>query len=263
MNDSLTFFPAMSTFRSRLRAGELLIGAGVTLNDPLISEVLADSVDFLWYDLEHMQIDPASMNAHLMAARGRATPSIVRVRDVSAIEVKPALDAGADGIVAPQVKSVEQIKEFVSNSRYPPVGRRGLFPRASTNFGRKGDAGHFEAANENIFVSVMIETKEAVDAIDEIVRLPGLDSIVLGLGDLSGSLGKLVDFENPELHEYVDRVLAAAGDVGMPVGVGSAFSIEFARSMVARGVTWVQFGSDFEYMIHSIDDATASLREKT
>lgn len=262
MNESSSLFPGMRTFRSRLRAGDLLIGAAVTFNDPLVSDALSDSVDFLWYDLEHVKIDPSALNAHLMAARGRETATIVRVGGVSADEVKPVLDAGAEGLVAPQVTDVAQVEEFVSHCRYPPQGRRGLGPRVPTNYGRSGGPDHFLQANDTVFVSVMIETREAVEAIDEIVRVPGLDSVVLGLGDLSGSLGKLVDFNNPELYVCVDRVVEAARKVGMPIGAGAGFDFDFVMPLLSRGVCWVQFGNDFEYLVHSLDDAVALLRSK-
>ena len=250
----------MGRFRSRLNAGELQIGAGVTFNDPLVSEALADSADFLWFDLEHMHLDPATLNAHLMAARGRRTPSFVRVRDVDAREVKAVRDAGAEGIVAPQVTTVEQVEELVANCRYPPVGRRGLFPRVPTNWGRSGGPEYFRKATREVFVAVMIETREAVAAIEDIVRIAGLVSVILRLGALSWSLGRLVDFDHPGLHECADRVLAAAQAVGMPVGAGAALDIGFVRDLVSRGVTWAQVGSDFEYMIRTFDDGISALR---
>ena len=255
-------FKGMRRFRAMLQAGEPVVGAAVTFNDPLLSDALADSVDFLWYDLEHTQIDPAALNAHLLAARGKQTASIVRVADVHPAVIKPVLDAGAEGIVAAQVYSVDEVEQFVRNCHYPPDGVRGVGPRVPTNFGRDGGADYFRRANEDILVSVMIETAEALQAIDRIVAVPGLDSVVIGPFDLSGALSKLGDVDGPAVTAAIDRVISAARDAGLYVGAGMPASADFASALIARGVNWVQVGSDFEYLIQCVDTTRAAIRGK-
>ena len=94
--------------------------------------------------------------------------------------IKPVLDAGASGIVVPQVRSVEEVQQVVADCRYPPLGQRGFGPLIPTNYGRDGgDVEYAERANAGIYVSVMIETAEALDALDQIVAVPGLDGVVI------------------------------------------------------------------------------------
>ena len=255
-------FKGMRRLRAMLQAGEPVLGTAVTFNDPLLSDALADSVDFLWYDLEHTQLDPAALNAHLLAARGKQTASIVRVADVHPSVIKPVLDAGAEGIVAAQVYSVEEVEQFVRNCHYPPDGVRGAGPRVPTNFGRAGGTQYYRQANQDILVSVMIETAEAVEAIDQIVAVPGLDSVVIGAYDLSGALSTLDDIEGPAVTAAIDRVISAARDAGIYVGAGMSTSADYASALIARGVNWLQVGCDFEHMIQGVDTTRAAIRGK-
>jgi 2-keto-3-deoxy-L-rhamnonate aldolase RhmA len=107
-------FAPIAEFRSRLRAGEVLLGTAIALTDPFSSEALADSVDFLWIDQEHTPMSPEALRAHLTALRGRGKPGLVRVTEGSTPFIKPVLDAGASGVVAPQVKSAEEVRRVVA-----------------------------------------------------------------------------------------------------------------------------------------------------
>ncbi len=252
-------FIGMRRFRAMLKAGETIVATAVTFNDPLVTDALADSVDLLWYDLEHTQQDPATLNAHLAIARGRGKGTVVRVGDVHPSVIKPVLDAGADGIIAAQVRTVAEVEEFTANCKYPPIGRRGAGPRVPSNYGRIG-MDYYSAANENIFTSVMIETVEALEAIDDIVRVPNLDSVVIGPFDLSGALGDLGNMESPAIQEGFDRIIAAAHSAGIYVGCGMGGDSQFARSMATRGVDWMQVGCDFSHMLQCMDELVAEIK---
>ncbi len=252
-------FKGMRRFRAILQAGELPLGVAVSFNDPLLSDALADSVDFFWYDLEHINLDPAALNAHLLAARGKQTAAIVRVADVHPAVIKPVLDAGADGVVAAQVRSVDEVQQLVSNCLYPPDGTRGAAPRVPSNYDRIGRE-CFRLANETIFTAVMIETAEALEAIEEIVRVPRLDSVVIGPLDLSGALGDLGDLDSTVLGEAMDRIIGAARETGVYVGAGVGISGDLTDSLIARGVNWLQAGCDFQYLIDAVDETVAAIR---
>jgi 2-keto-3-deoxy-L-rhamnonate aldolase RhmA len=252
-------FTGIRRFRAMLKAGETIIATSVTFNDPLVTDALADSVDLLWYDLEHTQQDPATLNAHLAIARGRGKGTVVRVGSVHPSVIKPVLDAGADGIVAAQIRTVAEVEELITNCKYPPMGTRGVAPRVPSNYDRIG-LDYFSVANENIFTSVMIETAEALEAIDKIVQVPNLDSVVIGPFDLSGALGDLGNLESPVIQEGCDRIVAAAHSAGIYVGCGMGGSAQFARSMAARGVDWLQVGSDYSHLLQRMDELVAEIK---
>ena len=255
-------FGPIATFRQRLQAGDTLIGTAVSLTDPVASEALADSVDFLWLDQEHSTMSPEMLRANLMAARAKERPCFVRVTEGSTPFIKPVLDAGASGIVAPQVRTVDEVRRVVADCRYPPVGTRGFGPLVPTNYARDGGPDYVQRANEGIFVAVMIETAEAVDAIADIVAVPGLDSIVIGPNDLSGSLGVLGDVEHPRVVAAMEEVIAEARAAGVHVGAGMGLDPDYAVTLALRGVQWLQFGVDVMFLIEGMDRLTAAVRGK-
>ncbi|OFX16381.1 MAG: hypothetical protein A2Z18_03310, partial [Armatimonadetes bacterium RBG_16_58_9] len=198
---------AIAEFRRKLKSGQICVGSSVTYTDPLVSDTLADSVDFLWIDLEHALMSAEALAGHLLAARSRRIPAIVRVTAGGTPFVKPVLDAGAEGIIVPQIRTVDEVRSVIADCKYPPVGQRGYGPRVPSNYGRDGGRDYIERANANIFVSVQVETREALDCLDEILTVPGLDSIVLGPCDLSGALGRLGDVKHPEVISTIEMIV--------------------------------------------------------
>ncbi|MFH1009168.1 MAG: aldolase/citrate lyase family protein [Candidatus Latescibacterota bacterium] len=251
---------AITEFRRRLSEGEVLIGVSVGFTDPLVTEALADSVDFIWLDAEHSPMSPEMMSGHLLAARAKAKPAIVRIPSPDVPYIKGALDSGAEGIVVPQIQTEAEVKQVVENCRYEPVGRRGYGPRVPTNYGRDGGRDYMDRANEAIFVSVQIETRSAYDALDEIVRVPGLDSVVIGPWDLSGALGRLGEVEHPDVVAAIETIIQKAREAGIFVGAGMGPDREYACKMADRGVQWLQVGNDFSHMISHTNQVTAHIR---
>ncbi len=249
-------------FRERLQAGEVCIGASITLSDPHVTAALADSVDFFWIDLEHTMLSPEALNGHLLAARSKNVPALVRVTGSSTPFIKPVLDAGADGIIVPQVRTVAEVRQIVRDCRYPPLGQRGYGPRVTSNYGRDGGADYIARANREVFVAVQIETAEALAALDEILAVPGLDSLVLGPWDLSGALGMLGDVEHPTVVAAVETVIAKTRAAGLFVGSGMGTDAAYATMMAKRGVQWLQVGGDFGYLVMAMDQITASIRSQ-
>ena len=130
--------------------------------DPQSSDALSDSVDFLWYDQEHSTMSLDALRGHIIVARNRGKPAIVRISELGRPFIKPVLDSGADGIVVPQGKTADEVKALIEDCRYPPLGKRGLGPTIPTNYWRYDDEEFFLQSNTNIFASIMNETLEAV-----------------------------------------------------------------------------------------------------
>ena len=253
-------FGPIAQFRQHLQDGHTLMGATVSLTDSRVSEALADAVDFLWYDLEHSPLSHDALAAHLVAARGRRTPALVRLPAGHTAFIKATLDAGADGFIVPQVRSVSEVEHVVADCRYPPLGRRGFGPLIPTNYGRWDEATYVAAANRNIFACVMIETLEALEAIEEIVAVEGLDSVVLGPWDLSASLGLLGQVDHPQVVEAMDHICAVARRAGLAVGSGMPVDADFAAAQIERGVQWCQVGVDLGYLVQGVEQIAARIR---
>ena len=136
-------FAAVKGFRALLDAGTLAIGPGITLKDAVVTDAVADDCDFLWYDQEHSTMSPDALQNHIFAAHGRGVPVIVRIQGPNVgyaaapgvtqpwgMYIKSVLDAGADGVIVPQVRTADEVKSIVADCRYPTgSGRNAPFDR--------------------------------------------------------------------------------------------------------------------------------------
>ena len=119
---------------------------------------------------------------------------------------------------------------------------------------------YVKQSDEHLFVSVMIETVEAIKSIDEIVAIDGLDSVVLGLMDLSGSYGVLGQVNHPQVVAAADKVIASARSVGMPLGTGQGTHVDTIVSLAQRGIQWFQTGADCLYLVEFLDRFSEDVR---
>ena len=247
-------------FREKMTQGQICMGASITFTDPLVTDALGDSVDFVWIDMEHSGLSPETVGRHLLAARARKVPGLVRVRSSATPDIKPILDLGAEGIIVPQVRTADEVGQVVSDCRYTPLGHRGYGPRVPSNYGRDGGPEYPARANENLFVAVQIETTEALAALDDILSVPGLDSLVIGPWDLSGALGLLGQVEHPDVVAAIDMIVAKARATGLVIGAGMGTDAEFAYRMAKRGIQWLQVGGDSSYLIKAFDEIVGSIQ---
>jgi 2-keto-3-deoxy-L-rhamnonate aldolase RhmA len=251
-------------FRDNLKAGRLCLGSAVSCTDPAVTEALCDSVDFLWIDLEHSPISLESLQALLIAARAGGAPALVRVPSNDVAWTKRVLDIGAEGIILPQARSVAEVEDFVAACRYPPLGRRGFAPRRASNYGRQRLDDYLETANAQVFVAVQIETKESLDALDAIVQIKGIDSLVVGPADLAGSLlGLPGQVSHPKILESIARIVGAARQAGLPVGIGMGPDGDYALRVAQLGVQWIQCGGDVSFMLRAADSLYQTIRRRS
>jgi 4-hydroxy-2-oxoheptanedioate aldolase len=250
---------AFGVFRRRLAQGEVILGASVVFSDPRVTEALAPSVGFIWLELEHALIGPESVVGHVLAARAGGVPLLMRVPSGTTAAIKPALDSGVQGLIVPQIRTVDEVRAVVDDVRYAPVGRRGLGPVRPSNYGRRSPHEVVAESADEVFLAVQIETAEALEAVDEIAAVPGLDALVVGPTDLSAALGLLGRFDHPQLVAGVERIVAAARahDLSVGVGVGSS---ELAAAMVRRGVQWVQLSGSDAYLWQRFEQLDAEVR---
>jgi 2-keto-3-deoxy-L-rhamnonate aldolase RhmA len=256
-------YEAMREFRRKLDEGVRCVGAGITFSDPAATEAIGRTADFFWIDLEHNPIGPEALLGHLIAARAVGAASLVRVAGSETALLKPILDAGAEGIIVPQVRSAAEVRHVVDDCRYPPLGRRGYGPRRPSDYGRDGGDAYIKSADEQVFVAVQIENVDALGELDAIVATPGLDSVVVGPYDLSGSLGKLGRIDDSEVVAAIREIVRVARAAGRYVGFGAGPSEEEATRCFALGAHWVQCGGDFSYMVRFVDRLFAQIRSST
>ncbi len=197
-----------SGFRSRLRSGETVVGSFVNLGSPLVTEIMGIAgLDWLVVDLEHGAGDEARLLGQLQALSGTGTATLVRVEAIDLPRFMHALDLGADGVLVPRLRSVEDARRCVEYCRY--AGLRGVARyNRSWHWGRTSRT--LAEADDETVCAVQIETREALEAVDEIAAVDGVDILFVGPVDLAHSLGLAGPADSPELMEVVAGVAAAA-----------------------------------------------------
>lgn len=245
-------------FRSLLRSGEVLRGLWMSMAHLDVCEMVADAgFDWVIFDLEHAPIDLSRLETALGPFRAARTVPLVRVPQLDQAPVKQALDLGAGGIVFPCVEGREGAEAAVSLCRYPPAGRRGYGPRRASNYNRDG-ADYARCANDAVSVLVQIESKDGCGNVSDIVSVPGVDGVLVGLMDLSGSLGRLGRLDDPELTGCVDAIIASARTAGIGVGVAAAYgSSQAADRWVRAGARFVTLGDDAGLFRSALERLTA------
>ena len=225
--------------KKRWKKGETTYGAWIGLADPFVAEIMAGAgFDFLLVDAEHGAHTLATLPMTLMAFTGSSTVPIVRAPWNDAVFIKQVLDAGMDGVISPMINNVEECKAFVGACRYPPDGVRGFGPWRASDYGRDV-GGYADNANESLIVMPQIEDVEAARNADNILAVPGVDAVLIGPTDLSGTAGVMRQFDHPAVTEGVDQIIDAAVKRGIPACMGLAGGPEQGAELARRGATMV------------------------
>ena len=229
------------------RRGEQTVGCWLSLANAYSAEVMSNlGFDWVCVDLQHGIIDYTDLAVMLPAiSTSNATP-IVRVPWNEPYEIMKALDAGAYGVIVPMVNNREEALQAVAACRYPPQGNRSFGPIRAALYGGRGYA---VEANDQIACIAMIETKEGIDNLTEIVTTPGLDGVYIGPADLALAMGLPVRGDQPqEEHlEMVKHIRDTCLQHDVAVGIHTS-SLEYTQKYLQLGFHYVTLGSDSGHM---------------
>ena len=229
------------SFRARLRSGERLVAPLLTLNSAAVTELMAAvGFDWLFIDAEHAPLEPFQMQAMLQGAG--ATPCVIRLPAGDEVPIKKALDIGAAGIIAPQVNSADHARRIVQAAKYAPIGERGLGIARAHGYGLKVGK-YMQTANDDTAVIVQAEHRDAVEQIRDIVRVEGVDGVLIGPYDLSASLGRPGAVDHPEVTGAIERVRAACAEVRLPIGI-FGLTADAVQPYINQGFTMIVVGVD-------------------
>lgn len=236
-----TAFP--NQFRHDIIAGKKLIGCWCSLANPITTEILGlAGFDWLLLDGEHSPNDVASFIPQLMALKDSVSAPVVRPPWNDTVVIKRLLDAGFHNFLIPFVETADDARRAVSATRYPPEGVRGVsVAQRGNRYGTVKD--YWKIANDNVTVMVQIESRAAVESIDEICAVNGVDGVFIGPSDLAAGFGHLGNPMHPEVQEAMRRVFAAAKAQGKPVGILAPVEAD-ARAYIEMGASFVAVGSD-------------------
>jgi 4-hydroxy-2-oxoheptanedioate aldolase len=241
-----------NAFKAALAADQLQIGLWSSLCSNIAADILSDSgFDWILLDTEHSPNEIPDLVGQLQAIRGGSATPIIRPAWNDAVLAKRALDIGAQTLLFPYVQNVEEAKRAVASTRYPPHGVRGVSVAArASRYGRT--PGYLGKANSEICVLVQVETREAMNELEAIARVEGVDGVFIGPSDLAASLGHL---GNPA-HAEVQTAIADAGrrlkKLGKPAGILTSNEDE-ARRYIEWGYLFVAVGSDVGLLARNAD----------
>ncbi len=241
--------------KRKLKDGEVVLGTTVTIGHPDISETLGLlGYDWLLLDTEHAPMEVGTVQNLLQAMSGSKSVPIVRVAWNDMVLVKRALDIGAFGVIVPWVNSKEEASRAVQAVRYPPVGLRGYGPRRASLL----DSSYEGTADEEVFLGIQIETEKAIDNLDEILSVPGLDAALVGPADLSLSLGILKQYDHPKFVSAMQRIADAAKRHNIVAGM---LAVDDVSKRAAQGFQLLNLSADIVFLKNGAAAALANARK--
>lgn len=239
----------LSRVKDKLARKQLVIGTHVATGDPVVSEILCTAgFDFVWIDAEHGAMDRKDINLHIMAIRSQGVAPFVRVPWNDPVLVKPILDMGPAGIIFPFINTAEEARLAVASCRYPPEGIRGFAPIRASRYGAMDGEQYLELSKTEPWVVVQIEHVDAVTNMEDIIAVEGVDTVVIGAFDLSGSIGLLSQIRHPKVMELCDKAAEICRKARFPFGASVLWSEENVRDWIQRGVAWIGVDNDLSYL---------------
>lgn len=247
-------------FKRALAAGRTLFGLWNSLSGSYAVEAIAGAgLDWLLLDTEHSPNDLESILANLQVVAAYPTQAVVRVPWNDMVTVKRYLDIGAQTLLVPQINTAEEARAAVAYTRYPPSGLRGVGGTTrATRFGRV--KGYARRAHEELCVLVQVESQQALDNIEAIAAVDGVDGIFVGPADLHASLGLVGETRHPDVAPVIDQAIARIRRTGKAPGTiltGEATDVE---RWIKLGAQFIAVGSDLGLLARGADGLAQKFR---
>ena len=246
-------------FKHALKAGRAQIGLWSSLSSNYSVEVIAGAgFDWLLLDMEHSPNDLESLLAQLQAAAPYGTHPVVRVPWNDMVTIKRVLDIGAQSLLIPYVQNAHEARVAVAATRYPPVGMRGVAGSTrATRFGRIQD--YAQRAHEELCVLVQVETQQALDNLEKIAAVEGVDGVFIGPADLHASLGYPGETNNPKIVPIIDDAIRRIRKAGKAPGILTGVEAD-ARRWLECGGLFVAVGADVGVLARETEKLAAKFR---
>ena len=249
--------------KEKILNNELCLGVGLRQSRTVdIGKIMATSgYDWLFIDMEHnsMDIDIASQIS--VAAQDAGITPIVRVPDFAHHHATRVLDCGAMGVVFPHVDNADIAKKLVSYCLYPPKGHRsmtGVLPQL--DFKQQPIADVASTINKNMLIVIMLESPEAIDNVDSIAAIEGVDVVLIGTNDLCMEMSIPGDYSNPKVKDAYVKVIEACKKYGKTPGMGGVYNEELMSEYIKMGMRFILSGSDLSFMMQSASQRSNKLR---
>lgn len=258
--------PQTNAMKARMAAGQLAVGMIVRLTRSVEIAAIGKSAGFdcLFIDLEHNSFSLDTVSQISMTATALGLTPLVRVPGLDAGDISRALEAGAQGIIVPHMESAEEARIAVDAALFPPLGSRSFVATSVHTLFRPGKAAEMmPRLNAEILIIGVIKSLKALENVEEIAAVPGLDVLLVGTNDLSNSMGLFGQLDDPQVIAAYERVAAACKAHGKHLGVGGLVSRpDLARSLITRlGATYATAGSDAAFLLNGSTSASSAFRQ--
>ena len=247
-------------FKRALRAGKPQIGLWSSLSSNYTVEVIAGAgFDWILLDSEHSPADIENLLTQLQAAAPYPTHPVVRIPWNDMVTIKRVLDIGAQSLLVPYVSTPNEAKAAVSFTRYPPAGVRGVAGTTrATRFGRVAD--YARRAHEEICLLVQVETQQALDNLEAICGIEGVDGVFIGPADLHASLGHPGEIANPKVKPLIDDAIRRIRKAGKAPGILTPNEAD-ARHWLECGALFVAVGADVGILARGAEALAAKFKK--
>ena len=239
----------MKNLKDKLKKKKITIGSWITLNDPAVAEIMAQAgFDWLAVDMEHSGLSFCDAQEIIRVIGLYEVTPLVRVMKNDSSMIKKFMDAGAHGVIVPMVNSKDDAQRAVDAVKYPPLGTRGVGLTRAQNYSLDLES-YIEWNQKDSIVIVQVEHIKAVENLEEIMSVKGVDGFIIGPYDLSGSLGCPGDFSDPKFKQALKEIYAKSKRSGYLMGqhVVEPRS-ELVEEKIKEGVKFIGFGTDFLFL---------------
>jgi len=253
---------AWAGLRKRVLAGECVYGTMIRqARDPGAPSIFAAAgYDFVFIDMEHGNYNMETVADLIRGAKSAGMATIIRVPRLETFFISRVLDAGAEGIMVPMTSTKEQAEEIVRYSKYTPLGQRGFGNQTGqTDYRPLKTLDFMKEANEHTLIVAQIETREAIENVDSILSVEGIDVGLIGPNDLSISLGMPDQMGSEILTKAIDKVVEMAKKKGKATGIHIG-NIEAIKKWRAKGMTVLAYSTDIGFMYNASKSSLEELK---
>jgi len=244
-----------------LKKGGISVGSWMSMGHESIAEIMsAAGFDWIVIDLEHSVIDIGKLHSLIIAIESNGSVPLARLTSNDSSLAKRVMDAGAYGLIIPMVNSADDARLAVASIKYPPYGRRSVGIARAHGYGPRFDD-YVKIANDESILIIQIEHIEGVRNIEEILSVEGIDGLLIGPYDLSGSLGVPGELNHPKVEEAKRVVLEAANKRNIAAGIHVVYpSIDEFKKCLEEGYRFIAFGADILFLGESCRASVKDIR---
>jgi 2-keto-3-deoxy-L-rhamnonate aldolase RhmA len=250
-----------NTLRPALHEGAVTFGSWLQFGHSAVAELMAQAgFDWIAIDMEHSTIGIETIQPLIQVIELSGCVPLVRLSSNDPVLAKRVMDAGAHGVIVPSVNSAGEAEQAVRAVKYPPAGSRGMGLGRAQGYGARFKE-YVEELEQFSVVVVMLENRDGVEQVENILRVPGVDGVFIGPYDLSASYGVPGQLDHPLVRNAMGRVLSATRAAGVTPGIHVVHPpVDQVRDRIREGFRFIAYGGDMLFLVPAMRSAIVQLR---